>query len=150
MRLERPIKPLAGPWVDVVRRGADVLLLTAGPATLWAETAAEALSAKGIEATVAGVRRVHPLDGEAIRGLVADHPAVVTVEDNALAGGFGSAILEFMSAEGLCRPIARLGLPDAFVCQGSLELLRRDVGLTPDGHRRGGRAAGPQLVRRCL
>jgi 1-deoxy-D-xylulose-5-phosphate synthase len=54
------------------------------------------------------------------------------VEDNALAGGFGSAILEFMSVEGLCRPIARLGLPDAFVCQGSLDLLRHHVGLTPD------------------
>ena len=43
---------------------------------------------------------MHPLDAEAIRQLVAAHPVVVTVEDNALAGGFGSAILEFMSDEG--------------------------------------------------
>jgi 1-deoxy-D-xylulose-5-phosphate synthase len=132
VRLERPIRPMGPPWVDVVRQGADVLLLTVGPATLWAEAAAGLLAAEGIEATVAGVRMVHPLDGDAIRQLLAEHPAVVTVEDNALAGGFGSAILEFMSGEGLCRPIARLGLPDAFVCQGSLDLLRSDVGLTPD------------------
>jgi 1-deoxy-D-xylulose-5-phosphate synthase len=132
VRLERPIKPLEGPWVDVVRKGADVLMLTVGPATLWAEAAAELLALRGIQATVAGVRRVHPLDGDAIRALVEEHPAVVTVEDNALAGGFGSAILEFMSGEGLCRPTARVGLPDAFVCQGSLDLLRRDVGLTPE------------------
>jgi 1-deoxy-D-xylulose-5-phosphate synthase len=131
VRLERPIRPLEGPWVDVVRTGSDVLLLTVGPATLWAEAAGELLAAKGIEATVAGVRRVHPLDAEAVRSLIAQHPAVVTVEDNVLAGGFGSAILEFMAAEGLCVPTARLGLPDAFVCQGSLDLLRRDVGLTP-------------------
>ena len=130
-RMERPIRPLEGPWVDVVRKGSDVLVLTVGPATLWAEAAGELLAAKGIGATVAGVRRVHPLDTEVIGSLVAQHPALVTVEDNVLAGGFGSAILELMAAEGLCRPTARLGLPDAFVCQGSLELLRRDVGLTP-------------------
>ena len=46
-RLERPIKPLEGPWVDVVREGSDVLLLTVGPATLWAESAAELLAAEG-------------------------------------------------------------------------------------------------------
>jgi 1-deoxy-D-xylulose-5-phosphate synthase len=131
-RPERPIRPLEGPWIDVVRKGADVLLLTVGPATLWAETAAGRLAEKGIQATVAGVRRVHPLDGDAIRSLVVEHPAVLTVEDNALAGGFGSAILEFMAAEKLSRPVERLGLPDAFVCQGSLDLLRRDVGLTAE------------------
>jgi 1-deoxy-D-xylulose-5-phosphate synthase len=133
VRLERPIKPLTGPWVDVVCEGDDVLVLSAGPATLWAESAAKTLLRKGIHATVAGVRRVHPLDGVTIRRLIEAHPAVVTVEDNALAGGFGTAILEFMSGEGLCPPFIRLGLPDAFVCQGSLDLLRRDVGLTPDG-----------------
>jgi 1-deoxy-D-xylulose-5-phosphate synthase len=130
--LKRPIVPLTAPWVDVVRKGTDLLLLTAGPATIWAETAADMLSEKGITATVAGVRRVHPLDAEALRELVATHPAIVTVEDNALAGGFGSAILEFMSDEKLCRPLSRLGLPDAFVGQGSLDLLRRDVGLTAE------------------
>jgi 1-deoxy-D-xylulose-5-phosphate synthase len=132
MRLERPIKPLEGPWVEVAREGGDALLLTAGPATLWAEAAADILAERGIRASVAGVRRVHPLDGEAVRALVSAHPCVVTVEDNALAGGFGSAILEFMSAEGLCRPIERVGLPDSFVCHGSLEMLRRDVGFAPE------------------
>ncbi len=132
VRLERPIRPLEGPWVDVVRRGSDLLILAAGPATLWAESAAGMLADRGIGATVAGVRMVHPLDGEAISRLVTEHRAVITVEDNALAGGFGAAILELLSAWGLCRPVARLGLPDAFVCQGSLDLLRRDVGLTPE------------------
>lgn len=130
VKLERPIRPLTGPWVDVMKRGGDALILAAGPATLWAESAAAQLAQKGIQATVAGVRMVHPLDTEALRTLIAAHPAVVTVEDNALAGGFGSAILEFMSAEGLPRPVTRIGLPDAFICHGSLDQLRSDVGLT--------------------
>jgi 1-deoxy-D-xylulose-5-phosphate synthase len=130
--LKRPIVPLEGPWVDVVREGSDVLLLTVGPATIWAETAAGMLSEKGIGATVAGVRRIHPLDTDAIRELAVAHPVIVTVEDNALAGGFGSAILEFISAEGLRRHVSRLGLPDVFVGHGSLDLLRRDVGLTAE------------------
>jgi 1-deoxy-D-xylulose-5-phosphate synthase len=130
--LKRPILPLEGPWVDVVRQGKDVLLLTAGPATIWAEMAAEVLSERGIDASVAGIRRVHPLDREPVKQLISAHPAIVTVEDNALAGGFGSAILEFMADERLCRPLVRLGLPDVFVGQGSLDLLRRDVGLTAE------------------
>jgi 1-deoxy-D-xylulose-5-phosphate synthase len=132
VKLERPIRPLTGPWVDVVRQGTDALLLTVGPATLWAETAAGLLAARGIQATVAGVRRVHPLDADALRPLIAGHPAIVTVEDNVLAGGFDSAVLEFMAAEGINRPVTRLGLPDAFVCQGSLDELRREVGLTAE------------------
>jgi 1-deoxy-D-xylulose-5-phosphate synthase len=132
VRLERPIRPLTAPWVDVVRQGGDVLLLTAGPPTLWAESAAALLASRGVQATVAGVRMVHPLDTDALRPLITAHPAVVTVEDNALAGGFGSAILEFMAAEGISRPVTRLGLPDEFVCQGSLERLHDEVGLTAE------------------
>ena len=64
-----------------MRQGTDALLLTVGPATLWAETAAGLLAARGIQATVAGVRRVHPLDADALRPLIAGHPAIVTADD---------------------------------------------------------------------
>jgi 1-deoxy-D-xylulose-5-phosphate synthase len=132
MPLERPILPLEGPWVDLVRSGADVLLLTVGPAVGLAEESALLLSDSGIQASVAAVTRLHPLDIDSLVPLLVAHRAVVTVEDNALAGGFGSAILELMAAAGISRPVARVGLPDAFVEQGPLELLRRDVGLTAD------------------
>jgi len=128
--LQRPISPLEGPWIDVMKRGADVLLLGVGPAVGLIREAAEILAEQGIQATAAGVKRVHPLDGEVLLPLVSDHPAIVTVEDNVLAAGFGSAVLEFMADAGICRPVARSGLPDSFVGQGSLTLLRRDVGLT--------------------
>jgi len=91
---------------------------------------ARRLTDAGIRASVANVRRLHPLDAGVLAPLLAAHPAVITVEDNALAGGFGSAVLEFMADKAITRPVERLGLPDAFVEQGPLKLLRRDVGLT--------------------
>ncbi|MBN1630729.1 MAG: 1-deoxy-D-xylulose-5-phosphate synthase [Thermoleophilia bacterium] len=132
MPLRRPIEPFEGPWVEVLRPGSDVLVLTAGPVTQVAEEAAALLSRRGIEATVACVRRLHPLDSEALKPLIEEHRALITVEDNALAGGFGSAVAEFMVDSGILRPMARKGLPDCFVAQGPVGHLRCDIGLTAD------------------
>ena len=115
-----------------MRSGSDILILSAGPVFTLALEAADQLSAAGIQVTVASVNRLHPLDTEPLSALLESHRAVVTVEDNALAGGFGSAVMELMGDRGLDRPIERLGLPDAFVGHGSLKLLRRDVGLTAE------------------
>jgi 1-deoxy-D-xylulose-5-phosphate synthase len=128
--LPRPIRRLEGPWVNVRRRGSDVLLLGVGPEIGLAEEAADIVSAEGVSATVAGVRRVHPLGEEGLVQLIEEHRAVVTVENNVLAGGFGSAVLELMSGAGVVRPMVRIGLPDSFVCAGPVERLRHDVGLT--------------------
>jgi 1-deoxy-D-xylulose-5-phosphate synthase len=116
----------------VLRQGSDVLLLTVGPLAGLALEAAEQLSADGIHASVVSIRRLRPLDIDVLCPLITAHRAVITVEDNVLAGGFGSAILELMADQGISRPIERLGLPDAFVGQGQLTLLRRDVGLTTE------------------
>lgn len=130
--LVSPITPLHGPWVDVVRKGTDVLFLTVGPLIRLAEQAAGLLAKDGLTATVAGVRRLHPLDSEALAPLLLGHRAVITVEDNVLAAGFGSAVLEMMADGGIDRPVARAGLPDAFVGQGPVETLRCEVGLTAE------------------
>ena len=111
---------------------ADVLVLTAGPVANVAEEAARMLAAEGVETTVACVKRLHPLDAEVLVPLLESHRAVVTLEDNALAGGFGSAVVEFMVDSGICRPVARKGLPDCFVAQGPVQTLRRDIGLTAE------------------
>ena len=133
--LEKPIVPLSGPWVEVVRHGADVLLLAAGPILRVAEQAADALAGQGVLATVAGVKRVHPLDGDALIPMLLGHRAVVTLEDNALAGGFGSALLELMNDSGVATPVVRKGLPDAFVPHGPVEVLRGRIGLTAEAVR---------------
>jgi 1-deoxy-D-xylulose-5-phosphate synthase len=127
--LSRPILPLAGPWVEVLREGDDLLILGVGPQVQAAIEAADRLSARGIHASVANVRRVHPPDAEVLSDLLVAHPAVLTLEDNVLAGGFGSSVLELMTERAICKPVQRLGLPDAFVGHGPLALLRRDVGL---------------------
>jgi 1-deoxy-D-xylulose-5-phosphate synthase len=130
--LQRPLKPINGPWIETLRQGSDVAILALGPGVQLAVEAAEVLSAGGFEATVANVRRLHPLDAADVLAVVDGCRAVVTVEDNALAGGFGSAVLEVLADEGALLPVGRVGLPDQFVPHGALDVLRREVGLTPE------------------
>jgi 1-deoxy-D-xylulose-5-phosphate synthase len=130
--LQKPIEPLSGPWVHVVREGHDVLLLGVGPEVRLAEEAAAVLEQHGISATVAAVTRVRPLEADVLKALAVRHRGIVTVEDNALAGGFGSALLELLADRDVDRPVKRAGLPDSFVRHGPVDLLRRDVGLTAE------------------
>jgi 1-deoxy-D-xylulose-5-phosphate synthase len=131
--LLKPIKPITGPWVDIVREGCDVLLLGVGPEVHLAEEAAGVLEGMGISATVAAVTRVRPMDTEVLKALALRHRGIVTVEDNALAGGFGSALLELLADCNVDRAVGRAGLPDSFVRHGPVDLLRRDVGLNSEG-----------------
>jgi 1-deoxy-D-xylulose-5-phosphate synthase len=142
--LPRPIEPFDGPWVELVKTGTDVLLIAVGPIVEVAEDAAGILAKRGISTSVAVVRRVHPLDPEELAPVLRGHRAIVTVEDAALAGGFGSAVLELMCEHDICVPVARFGIPDAFVPQGPVRLLRRDIGLTAESLA----AAGEELLRR--
>jgi 1-deoxy-D-xylulose-5-phosphate synthase len=130
--LESPIRPYSGPWVQELRTGGDVLLLATGPVVSLALDAAETLAAQGVAASVAAVPRVHPLDEAALLPLLERHSALVTVEDNVIAGGFGSAVLEVLAGAGVCMPVKRAGLPDEFVGHGPVVVLRRDVRLTAE------------------
>jgi 1-deoxy-D-xylulose-5-phosphate synthase len=96
--------------------------------------AADVLERHDLEVTVADARFAKPLDAELVRSLVAEHELLVTIEENVLAGGFGSGVLELLADEDLlgdCR-IMRVGLPDRFVTHGKPALLRKEVGLTPE------------------
>jgi len=75
------------------------------------------------------MRFIKPLDTELVKRLASSGP-LVTVEDNALAGGFGSAVLEYLNTAGLDTKLLRLGIPDAWVEQGKPEELYDDLGLT--------------------
>jgi 1-deoxy-D-xylulose-5-phosphate synthase len=115
--------------------GADpgVLVLSAGTVTREALAAVASARARGIKATLFDARFVKPLDEETIVGLCRRASAIVTVEENALAGGFGAAVLECLADAGLALPpVRRLGLPDAFVGHGAQEELLREVGLDAD------------------
>jgi 1-deoxy-D-xylulose-5-phosphate synthase len=82
-----------------------------------------------INATVVNMRFIKPLDIKLIRDLASSHKLLVTLEENAISGGAGSAVLEVISEYNLKCQTLRLGLPDKFVEQGSQEQLRKKYGL---------------------
>jgi 1-deoxy-D-xylulose-5-phosphate synthase len=118
----------------VLRRGRDGVLWALGATVLPALSAAERLERDGVELTVVNARFVKPLDRELLAGQLAPGGRLATVEEHALSGGFGSAVLEAMAEMGLegvetlC-----LGIPDRFVPHGSQRLLRQALGLDADG-----------------
>ncbi len=120
---------------ELLREGERIAFLGYGYGVQVALGAAGRLADEhAIEATVADARFAKPLDGELIADLVADHDLVVTVEDNVLGGGFGSAVLEFLGDRDIAgrSRVLRVGLPDRYVTHGKPGLLREEVGLTPE------------------
>ncbi len=118
---------------EVLAAGERVALVGYGFGVGVALEAADLLSeVHGIEPTVVDARFCKPLDEELLLRLAADHELLVTIEENQLAGGFGSAVLELLSDKGLAGTtrVVRFGLPDRFVTHGAPALLRREVGLT--------------------
>jgi 1-deoxy-D-xylulose-5-phosphate synthase len=118
---------------EVLRSGEDLLILALGASVYPALAAAQKLEEKGFSATVVNARFVKPLDENLILTLAAKHGRVLTVEENVLAGGFGSAILELLADQGLLVAVKRLGIPDKFVEHGAPAILRQKYGLDADG-----------------
>ncbi|WP_127477702.1 1-deoxy-D-xylulose-5-phosphate synthase [Sulfurivermis fontis] len=113
---------------ELRRTGKDVAILAFGAPLGAALTAADML-----DATVANMRFIRPLDAELVLQLAASHKLLVTVEDNAVLGGAGSAVNECLAAHGIQVAVLNLGLPDRFLEQASREELLADCGLDADG-----------------
>ncbi len=121
-----------------------VAVLCAGTVLAAAREAVARVSANGAQACLFDARYVKPLDRDAVVRLARGARGLVTVEENALAGGFGSAVLECLADEGIpVPPVRRLGLPDRFVEHGTQAELRRDVGLDADAVERAIRSLLP-------
>ncbi|WP_075794627.1 1-deoxy-D-xylulose-5-phosphate synthase [Massilia putida] len=113
----------------VVRReGKGVAILAFGSMVAPSLGAAE-----GLNATVADMRFVKPLDVDLVKQLACDHDYLVTVEEGCTMGGAGSAVAEALAAEGLVKPLLILGLPDRFIDHGDPALLLASVGLDAHG-----------------
>ncbi len=113
---------------EVRREGKRVALLAFGAVLKAALEAGAELGA-----TVANMRFVKPVDRELVSRLAASHELLVTVEENVVAGGAGSAVLEALASDGIAVPVLQLGLPDAFVEHGDPQQLLADCGLDRDG-----------------
>jgi 1-deoxy-D-xylulose-5-phosphate synthase len=114
----------------------DALVVAVGATVHPALAAAEALAKEGLEAAVVDARFVKPLDEDLICSLAAAARRVVTVEEGALAGGFGSACLEAFERRGLLASglrVRRLGLPDRFITHGDASKQRAELGLDAAG-----------------
>lgn len=125
------VQPLPLGKGEILREGGDVCFLAVGSMTANALQAAELLAADGIAAEVVNMRFVKPLDRELLLEAAGHVKLLVTVEENVLAGGFGSAVLECLADAGRTVPLVRLGIPDRFVPQGGRSLLWEECGLLP-------------------
>ncbi|MCS0589034.1 1-deoxy-D-xylulose-5-phosphate synthase [Massilia norwichensis] len=112
----------------VKRQGKGVAILAFGSMVAPSLKAAEELNA-----SVADMRFVKPLDVELVKRLARDHDYLVTVEEGCTMGGAGSAVAEALAAEGIVKPLLILGLPDKFIDQGDPGVLLASVGLDAHG-----------------
>ncbi len=118
---------------EVLKEGEDVAIWAIGHHVHTALLAAEELESQGIKAAVINARFVKPLDKALLNDIAKVCKFMVTIEENALMGGFGSAVLEALSEANISGiKVKRLGLPDRFVEHGSQQLLRKQVGLDVD------------------
>lgn len=121
-----------GTW-EVLKEGNDVCILTFGTMIPMAMEAAKFLQKQGISVKVVNARFIKPLDEAMLEAIFRTGMPVLTVEEAVLAGGFGSAVLEFAGDHGFSdRIIRRIGIPDRFVEHGSVKELWQEIGLTKD------------------
>lgn len=133
-RHEGPRAPIAAGRCEPLVDGSDGLIVACGTLLGAALDAAKHLREEGLEVGVVNARFVKPLDTQGLLERIEAAPWVVTVEENALPTGFGSAVLEAVSDARLaCGPIVRLGLPDRFVEHGERGELLAELGLDAVG-----------------
>ncbi len=132
--LDDTAAPLPIGKAEVLAEGGDVVLFAIGRMVAEAEKARELLLAKGISATVVNARFAAPLDTGLVTDLAQKTGRVVTAEENVLAGGFGSAVLEALADAGISGVTARrVGIPGRFIEHGAASVLRRRHGLDAQG-----------------
>lgn len=140
--LDQGVATLPVGEAEVRRKGQGVALLAFGSMVAPCLEAAES-----IDATVVNMRFIKPLDEEMLLEMAAEHDLLVTVEENAIAGGAGSGVNECLLANGVAVRVVNHGLPDRFIAHGARQDVLRDVGLCVEGILRAvseGRARTPR------
>jgi len=124
-----------GSW-EILEKGEGVLVIACGTMVYPARNVVRQLFEEGYNITLANARFIKPLDERLLDLLFTDHRVVLTVEEGALAGGLGSAVMEYMEARKLSGiSFRRMGIPDRFIHQGARKILLEEVGLTEEGIR---------------
>ena len=117
---------------EVLQEEGDIAFLAVGTMVEKAKEAAAILKEEGIEAAVVNMRFIKPLDTELLGEMARTKRLLITAEENVLAGGFGSAVAEYLADHGIEVPLLRFGIPDRFIEQGTRRELLSLCGREPD------------------
>jgi 1-deoxy-D-xylulose-5-phosphate synthase len=130
---QSPVTFDIGEW-EILKTGDDIAFIAMGNCVYSALSVAKRIEKEGISAMVVNARFIKPLDQNLLISVTSRIKRIITIEENALAGGFGSAVLEFLNDAELPNvKIHRIGLPDEFIDQGQQDQLRKKYGLDEDG-----------------
>lgn len=134
VEMDREFKSLPIGKGEVIREGRDLALVAVGAEVYPALEAAHILAEKGIEAAVINARFIKPLDEELLLQTAQRYSRIVTLEEAALIGGFGSAVLEFFEQKNISNvEVHRIGVPDMFIDHASQPLMREKLKLNAAG-----------------
>ncbi len=117
----------------MIRDGRDLAIISVGPIGNTALKAAEELSLMDVEVAVYDMRFVKPIDEDLLEEIRLRFQNIITLEDGALAGGFGTAVLEYLCSKAQMPQVVRLGIPDRFVDHGSPDELYKECGIDSEG-----------------
>jgi 1-deoxy-D-xylulose-5-phosphate synthase len=132
--IDRPETPIAWGKAEVLQWGLDGMFVAFGALLPACVRAAERLREQGLDIGVMNARFAKPIDSETIFRALSESGFVITVEENTLCGGFGSAVMESASAASISTDnLLCLGIPDRFIEHGEREELLADLGLDVDG-----------------
>ena len=128
--MHNPFKNLKIGQAEILKDGEDLAVFAAGPLAYDALEAAKSIKTHNV--AVINPRFIKPLDENKIISFAEKTGKIITIEENSVEGGFGSAVLELLEDKEIKADVLRMGIPDRFIEQGSLEVLRKSVGLTKD------------------
>ena len=131
--LDREFQEIPLGKAEVISEGLELCIIAIGNTVHPAVLAADELSKSGCQTGVINARFIKPIDKDAIIHAATTSKRILTVEENVLAGGFGSAVLEVLEEAGLNVPVKRIGVPDIYVEQGTQAQIRRRLGLDARG-----------------
>jgi len=118
---------------ELIKSGEDIAILAVGNMVEYAGKAAQLLIEKEISPEIINMRFVKPLDTERLDEIASRFDKIITIEENSIVGGFGSAIAEYFTDKNFKNNILRIGLPDYFIDHGTQEELHKIIGIDPEG-----------------
>ena len=148
---QKPFKTIEVGTAKLLREGTDIAFLTLGPLGMQAAQAAERLASEGLSVAHYDMRFVKPLDTNTLAQVGKRFKTVITLEDGALQGGFGSAVLEWLNDNGYSIRVVRLGIPDRFIDHGTPQELYHECGIDAEGiYNAAKRVVSPKLMGRVV